>query len=312
MSIDQTIAYLESLDLNVSPIDEIRKGIRQLGRFPVHVTEFQLGTEVYRVRSNEGEVSFTNIAELSYKPEEYNRSYQRASRPGRTMFYGAIMPLANRGSEIDMERVISAAEGCKLFRDKSIEEGQETITFSRWRTQRTINLLTILFPEVEKNNSPFAQEHAQIMRDTFSAYGSDALLKGTQIYSFYADQFTKQIEWSDQDDHDLKYLHSALFTDAVLRIGEKLDGICYASGRVDGKGINVAIKPEFVSAHMRLEVAMECILAKRGKKFACADAKLANVTAGKTDLIFNELLTPDQIQREIEIMLNLPEILYNA
>ena len=45
------------------------------------------------------------------------------------MFYGSVIPAANEQSEIDVGRVIAAAEGSKMFRKKSIVEGKEIVTF---------------------------------------------------------------------------------------------------------------------------------------------------------------------------------------
>jgi len=126
---EATLKDLRGLDLSTYPIAEIENLIRQLKSFPLIITNFHTGKIIYRVRPNEGHDSFSLVKDLSYKPQQYNTSYQRASSPKKTMFYGSVIPAANEQSEIDVGRVIAAAEGSKMFRKKSIVEGKEIVTF---------------------------------------------------------------------------------------------------------------------------------------------------------------------------------------
>lgn len=292
------IGTLRNLDLSTYPVDEITSNICQLRHFPVHATEFHVGNVVYRIRPNENGKSFKHVHDLSYKPQEYNTTYQRASQPGLTMFYGSIIPKANQQSEIDIGRLIALAEGSKLFKSSEIQEGQEVVTFGIWRLQSTVSLATILHPEIKKNISPFAKQRAKDFMEWLCQH-PDIEEQGKAILEFYAEQFAKRVKVGDPDYH---YLHSALLVDFMIKKG--FDGVCYPSGRVEGKGINVAIHPNFVNDYMRLEGAMECIISKRGKKFACENSKIAWLNAGETELNFKEIDTPEHIQANIETTLN--------
>jgi hypothetical protein len=267
---------LKELDLSTYPIDKIEKLIRQLKSFPLSVTNFHTGKVIYRVRPNETSDSYSLVNDLSYKPQEYNTTYQRASSPKKTMFYGSVIPAANEESEIDVGRVIAAAEGSKLFRKKSITHGKEVVTFGMWRLQGTVKLATILHPDIEKNISPFAIERAKELI-AWLKLTPTKLDEATNILKFYSEEFSKRVEWGEPDHN---YLHSAVATEFFEQTG--LDGVLYPSSRVDGKGINVAICPEFVDANMRLEGVAECLIIKDEKKIGVEFLKLAWLNAGDT------------------------------
>lgn len=296
MSLEETLTLLDGLvklDLAAYPVDSINQLISQLTSFPARITEFHTGHVVYRVRPNgEGE-SFTKISDLSYKPQQFNKTYQRASSPEQTMFYGSMVPNDNTQSEIDIGRVIAIAEGSKLFRNKDIKEGQEIVTFGMWRLQDTVSLVSILHPDLEKNITPFAIERATAFMEWLNQF-ADKRDQGKAILKFYAEQFAKMVEW---DEPDFKYLHSALLTKFL--IGKGYDGVLYPSGRVEGKGLNVAIAPDFVDSHMRLEGVMECIIAKKGTHIVCDNSKVAWLNAGDTEFNWKIINTDEVIQANI-------------
>ncbi len=301
METKSIIQRLKSLDLSIYPITLIVENLKKLKKFPAYVTEFHVGNVVYRIRPNEGEESFKTVSDLSFKPQEFNTTFQRASHPNQSMFYGSIIPVANQQSEIDAGRVIAMAEGSKLFRDESIEEGQETVTFGMWRLQDTVSLVTILHPDINKNITPFAKERATTFMKWLKGF-PEIEKQGKIILEFYAEEFAKLVEMGDPDYH---YLHSAILTDFFLdNKKQKFQGVCYPSGRVEGKGINVAIHPDFVNAHMRLEGALECVIAKRGKHFVSENYRVAWVNAGETELNFEELISWEQLQKNIEMGFN--------
>ena len=300
MSPEETIATideLKNLDLSIYPIDEIVARLKTFRNFPAHATDYHVGNIVYRIRPNENEGSFKTISDLSYKPKKFNNTFQRASHPQQTMFYGSIIPLANQQSKIDAGRIIAIAEGSKLFRAKDNEDGRETVTFGMWRLQDTVSLATILHPDIEKNISPFARERAAVFMEWLSKY-PEIEEQAKAILAFYAEEFAKLVEIGEPD---YNYLHSAILTDFFLRNSKQnFHGVCYPSTRVEGEGINVAIHPDFVNAHMRLEGAMECIIEKRGDHFVCINLKVAWLNSGQTEFAFKYLVDPDKLDEEIE------------
>ncbi len=300
MALAETIKVLDDLrqlELSRYPAKEIIERIRLLRTFPVHSTELHVGNVIYRVRPNEGK-PFEMISDLSYKPQNYNKTYQRASTPSRTMFYGSFIPVANQKSEIDMGRVIVAAEGSKLFRDKNLLDGQEVVTFGMWRLQATARLATVLHPDLDKNVSPFAIERATEFMNWLAKF-PDHEEEGRLILEFYAGEFAKDIPYGAPD---YTYMHSAHLTDAFIHQG--FDGVIYPSVRTDQKGLNVALTPDFVNAHMRLEGALECVIAKKGLAIACDYHKVAWLNVGEDVLNFKELKTLAELQQNIELLLN--------
>lgn len=66
------------------------------------------------------------------------------------------------------------------------------------------------------------------------------------------------------------------------------------------KGINVAIHPGFVDAHMRWEGAIECVIAKRSKHYVIDNYRIAWLNAGETELNFKETASFEKVQENIE------------
>jgi len=112
--------------------------------------------------------------------------------------------------------------------------------------------------------------------------------EATSILKFYSEEFAKRVKWGEPDHN---YLHSALITEFFQQTG--LDGVLYPSSRVDGKGINVAIRPEFIDANMRLEGVAECLIVKRGKKIGVEFLKLAWINTGDAQFNWKVINTPE-------------------
>ena len=92
-----------------------------------------------------------------------------------------------------------------------------------------------------------------------------------KIMDYFANEFGKA---DIKDDSD--YLVSAIFADICVSHG--VDGILYPSIWVEGRGFNIALKPESVEQKMRLIAAGECIIYKYFDK-----SVMDNLTSGSID-----------------------------
>lgn len=54
----------------------------------------------------------------SFKPQQFNNIYQRASTPNRTMFYGSIIPEELDKGDLDNERVVVTTEALSWIGSK--------------------------------------------------------------------------------------------------------------------------------------------------------------------------------------------------
>jgi hypothetical protein len=87
-----TIKALQSLNLATYPKHEIIRLIRKFGQFGIIQMTLHPGKSIIRARPMNPNEHFRTRAELSYKPALANKTYQRASTPDQTMFYGAVIP----------------------------------------------------------------------------------------------------------------------------------------------------------------------------------------------------------------------------
>ncbi len=268
------------LDLQAYPVDQVEGLIRSMRVYPICITEFHVGNVIYRIRPNEKGVPFELPADLSYKPQKYNSTFQRASSPNRTMFYGSIVPQDNLDSEIDLARVIAATEASKLIRDKDAPDGVEIVSFGKWRLVDTIQLGTIVFSDVDRNVTPYARNRARTVLELLAS-APEKSEAGKLLMDFIASEFAKRDIRGDYD-----YLISAMFTEHIVAKG--YHGVIFPSVRSEEKGMNVAIIPD-AADKMRLEGVMQCTVAKEGNQIAILDSKVAWVNPGDQKLNFISL-----------------------
>lgn len=281
VSVDETkqlLKVLGELDLKGYPSEKVKEAIKGFRAYPLNVTEFHIGNVIYRIRPNSENKSFTKTSDLSYKPQEYNKTYQRASSPQATMFYGSIIPFENLNSEVDMARVIAATEASNLIRNKDSADGVEIVSFGKWRVLDTISLGTVVYSEVERNVTPYAKGRAKYLVELLEK-SPDIAEQGKLMMDFIASEFAKKEIRGDFD-----YIISALFTERIIEKG--FDGVIYPSVRAEEKGMNVAIRPSVVDGKMRLEGVVECQVYKQGSEIIIEDSHVAWTSAGVSKLNF--------------------------
>ena len=205
-----------------------------------------------RARPNYNGENFIKSSEYSYKPQEFNKKYQRASTPNMTMFYGCLMPDKPESGEID-PRVIGAFEALPWLRDRTTK-GFQKISYGRWVVKSDINVLAIVQHESYYQESSYTRELVDAFK-RFTIEHPKMKDETLLISEFFAKEFAKEDTSNDYD-----YLLSAAFTQSVVEKG--VDGVLYPSVRVGGKGFNVALTPEIANGNLELIVAGECSIYK--------------------------------------------------
>ncbi len=277
------ISKLKNIDLSKYPIDEIKSIMKEFGRFGVVVMTLHEGKTIIRARPNEPNETFKNISELSYKPSNFNTTYQRASTPNNTMFYGCVVPENIAEGELDNARVTAIFEASKLYR-REIENGEEKITFSRWTVTKDIPLIAIVYHKDFINNS----SHTNELHTAYQAFlksNPQDIANSNTVTEYLASEFAKKETPNDYD-----YLISALFTEVALSQG--FAGVYYPSVRAEGKGFNVAIHPDFVNSSMKAIVSGECSLYKKAKHIVLDNDTITEIEDGKTEFIMHPITDP--------------------
>lgn len=231
--------------------------------------------EILRVRPNRSvsEV-FSQREEISYKPQCYNKTYQRASTPKQTMFYGSLMD--DRGSHIP-SRLPPTLEGIPWLRDKT-SQGMQKVTYSRWVVRNDLNLIPVIFQPKYAGNSHVSRYLEEAISSIFQSnpeFAEDIL----EFHQFIASEFS--IPHTDSDNHN--YLVTSIFTQMFIEKGKgRFDGILYPSCRVDGEATNIAILPD-ASERLDLMVVGECMIYKNGPKCFINNLSISD-SDGKTPL----------------------------
>jgi len=280
----ETINRLKALRLSEYPVDEIKQLLSDFGRVGVIVMTLHEGKTIIRARPNESNEIFNTISDLSYKPSEYNKTFQRASTPLTTMFYGCVVPEKIEEGELDNARVTAVFEASKLYR-KGIENGEEKITFSRWTATNDIPLIAIVFNQDFVKTSSHTNELYTAYQGFLQQNNPTDVIKSNAITEFLASEFAKS-----ETPNDFDYLISALYTELVVQKG--FAGVYYPSVRAEGKGFNVAIHPDFVERCMTPIVAGECALYKKGKHIVLDNDTITEIDSGQTEIKFEPITDP--------------------
>ncbi|WP_454947280.1 hypothetical protein [Capnocytophaga leadbetteri] len=253
MSIDNLIDSLKNLDLSTYPEKEIRYLLQQIGKISAIELTFHKGRQVMRARVNNNDSRYRKKTDLSYKPQQFNITYQRASTPNRTMFYASCLSENPNDNEIQSMRIPCILESIPEMRDNN-SSFIKKITFGRWEVIDDLRLFPIILNETYYQNTIFLKEIADYYKKNNELFDQTLAEKSEKIQSFLANEFAKE---EIREDYD--YMISAIFSE--LKIENNYDGVFYPSVRTVGKGFNIAITPK-ATEKLRLIFAGECTIYK--------------------------------------------------
>lgn len=253
MKIEEVIEKLKDLDLTTYPEKEIRDLFNNVRHIASMVVTYHRGKPVMRARPNNDGQRFSLKKELSYKPQEFNKTFQRASTPYQTMFYATAVPDKVLPQELDNLRIIGIAETIPMMRDLK-KSGYQKVSFGKWIVKENINLLAIIHKDSFYTESSFTKELVDNFNEFSKNVPKEIVEKSLLFQTFLAEEFGKE---DIRDDYD--YMISAIFSEIAIKNG--YDGVFYPSVRVGGRGFNIAITPE-ATKKLGLYVAGECSVYK--------------------------------------------------
>lgn len=290
--VQEILAALEALDLSKYPYQETKDLIGSIG--PVAAIEYVLhpGKVIMRARPNKIGERFSKISEISYKPEQYNNTYQRASTPHNTMFYGSTVSEKLKPGELELMRIIGLFEAISLCRDVH-SEGEQIMTYSRWRVVKDIPLMAI----IHHTGFPVDNSEAAEMREYFtkrlSEQPQEVAEKSKIVTDFLSNQYAKEITPKDYD-----YLISAIYTEMLIVNGHA-GGVLYPSVRTGGDGFNVAIHPYYLdNGYLIPEVVGECTIYKRGIETVVDNETIAILEPGQSEFTLEPVKPEDHTGKD--------------
>jgi ribosomal small subunit protein bTHX len=276
---------IRSLKLSKYPENQIKQAITELGKVGIVIMTLHQGKSIMRLRPNKTEQeTFSQKSELSYKPQRFNTTYQRASSPNNTMFYGCVVPEKIGNGEIENARITAVLEASSSYRN-NVKKGIEKLTFSRWIVTRDIPLIAVV------HHKDFVKKtgHATELSDAYDAFikkHPEHRENSKLVTEYFAKEFSKKDIHADYD-----HMISALFAERVVEKG--LAGVYFPSVRADAKGFNVAISPDYVNNCMELVYAGECTLYKNEKQIFVDNDTQAILNNGQTNFTFDEIIDPN-------------------
>ena len=229
------IEELRALDFNNSSPEQI---IDIITDCPIAIVPYIVkGAYILRARRGKG---FKQQSEMTYCPIQYCTGYQRASLPGRTMFYGVI---SDDQKHQENARAVCASECSALCMEGPESIGREYFTLSYWRIKEPLKVFSLItdttFPNVQDNKL------LNIMRDNFLTIHKDSTNYEKKLAYFISDDFSKKVI-----DNREYMLSATLTTEIIDDMG--FDGVVYPSVRLSGQGgLNIALIPS--SSDLKLE-----------------------------------------------------------
>lgn len=298
LTAEEIVAKLSSLDLSKYPEKEVKQLLNAIGKVGYIVFTLHPGKTIIRARGhkNNSEVCKT-ISDISFKPQENNTTYQRASTPNSTMFYGCVVPEPLDDKTYDNARVTALLEVSNLCRN-NIPEGEEKLTYSRWVVTKDIPLIAIMHHKNFVDRSVHATELYNAYQAFLTAHPEQEE-KSRTITEYLASEFAKAKISGDFD-----YLISAIFSEMVTSKG--LAGIYFPSVRAEALGFNVAISPKFVKDCMKSLVAGECTVYKKENHVIVGNDTITEIGEGQVNFEMKTITDPninlskEQIRKKLE------------
>lgn len=291
MSIDNLIDSLKNLDLSTYPEKEIRYLLQQIGKISAIELTFHKGRQVMRARVNNNDSRYRKKTDLSYKPQQFNITYQRASTPNRTMFYASCLSENPNDNEIQSMRIPCILESIPEMRDNN-SSFIKKITFGRWEVIDDLRLFPIILNETYYQNTIFLKEIADYYKKNNELFDQTLAEKSEKIQSFLANEFAKE---EIREDYD--YMISAIFSE--LKIENNYDGVFYPSVRTVGKGFNIAITPK-ATEKLRLIFAGECTIYKHKMETSVGNNAIVRLNGNEEE--FDMIDIEDSLRMESYIV----------
>jgi hypothetical protein len=280
MEIENIITELESLDLSTYPKEQILELFKSVGKVAYLQLILPPGKIIIRARPNKDGERFEIIDDYSFKPQIANKTYQRASTPAQTMFYGTVVSDSASKEEAATRRITGVAETIPMMRDKTMS-GYQKISFGRWEVVKGLNLMAIVQKEKFAEATAYIKDLATAYSKYLESIDKEIASRSLAFTSFLAEEFSKSEITGDYD-----YMISALFSD--LAVARGFDGVFYPSTRIGGKGFNIAITPD-ATKKLHLRAAGECSVYKLRDHTIIGNDSVVELSGTETEFKLSDL-----------------------
>lgn len=289
MDIDKIISEFKAIDFNEKSDIKIRELFREVGDIAYMAHDLEKGRIIMRARPSEPNTIFNKRSDYSFKPQSHNKTYQRASTPGQTRFYGCVVPEIVLPGELENARITGLLETMPWLTDKS-KSGYAKISYGRWEVEEDLTLLAVVHHRQFYSKNNFTRSLVQGYEKFLDSHKNEIAVRSQMFTEFLADEYAKPVN------NHFEYMISAIFSEIATNYSKRdIDGILYPSVKVSGDGYNVALTPK-ACEKISLRAAGECsVYSKKDYTYVGTDSIVS--LDGKTDNF--ELVETNKDKNEI-------------
>lgn len=260
------IDELRSINLtDYTAADKVKSCFDKLQIIVLPIIDIDKGFRIYRATNIGEDEEISSVERLSYKPECLNTTYQRASIPGGTAFYGTYDPYQCECPKINRNGIVSSIyEVCPLIRQAFVPNQTATVVVSEWQVMKYVSLFALAATD-GSNYSAFlnriGSDLIPFLRQKGLCDGDISRLNDFQKYM--TDRYTLKVDESNSHE----YIISALFAEKIkkeCRETKGIDGLIWHSNlAVDSKlddTLALALFPESVSDKLHFARCFKCLV----------------------------------------------------
>lgn len=252
---NKTLVFLEQIrhNLEYADFNMIYHSISELGEIAFSTTVLSKGGYIERARiNNDGEI-FTQKNQISYisDPNVLNlqTEYGRANKPKQAVFYGSIgtpkIPNSFVSAYLESTPLIrefmASTIPKRTYFSNSVDK-YEIFTVGRWKILEDIPILKILLPEESITVN-------DVIKETFPLEYEDSLTD--ECIQFFRNEFART---DVSKKHSYNYKISSAFVNCMWHLSDSnIKAVLYPSVATGNHGQNVAMLPEIVDKHLKLE-----------------------------------------------------------
>lgn len=230
------------------------------------------GAYVYRVSIIEDMSELKSYKRLSYKPAHMNDTYQRASTPSNTMFYGIV------ADSYVHALMACMGETCDCLRIENSPHKHYNIVASIWELKSDVALVQML--DIKGNNKSYEFGNTNELQNCISEYNSGNVQKNELFLEFIGNEFRKKAT------QDADYWVSAIYTE-ILTQNLRYPGIVYESVQAVDSSLTevhcVAFTPEFTDSQLNFVKAVQYEFDYEGIDQVLHPIKVKEFTFNKND-----------------------------
>ncbi len=230
--VKDVIQEVESIDsINPLAYEKAMLAFLRIKKHPWSISILEKGWSIFRTRTHSSDNYFSLIDDITSPPPGLVKSFARCNRPYQSIFYASE------------NRPTSYLELINTWANTSKHGDKVIVSIGEWELLEEMHGVVILSPFKHERVSDFERHHGERF-DSFLDQQEPAIKEASIVFYDYINKKFKAIAYSD-----LKtYIITSAFSNVALqRTSSMACCIIYPSVPYKGKGINYAIRSDYVN-----------------------------------------------------------------